>query len=525
MSSVDYLTRNSEEVRNPSTFKVDDRKRLVRFLILGSEGGTYYASEKKLTIENAECIKRLVSNDTDGVWTVQEIAKVSDAGRAPKNDPALFALAVAAKFGTPLVKREALLALPRVARIGTHLFHFLQFCTSLDVGWGRGLRKAVGSWYTTKNEAELARMLVKYQSRDGWSNRDALRLSHPKPLDVGQQAIFHWAVNGTGEGRKWEAGEHPGVEYLAAFDALKVATEVSQVVELVDKYNFPREAIPTQFLNSPEVWSALLPRMGLEAMIRNLGKMTEVGVISPLSEAEKAVCNKLLDEKAVVRARLHPLKILVARMVYCAGRGVKGSLAWTPSNRVVAALDKAFYFAFGSLEPTGKRFLKCLDVSGSMSLGNIAGMPGITPRVASGLLAMVTARTEQNWATMAFSSGFIPVNITPTMSLNEIVDTISNLPFDATDCSLPMVWAEKNRIPVDVFEVYTDSETNCNKITPHVALKRYRDKMGIDSKLVVVAMTSSNTSIANPADAGMLDVVGFDTSTPDLILDFARNLL
>ena len=29
----------------------------------------------------------------------------------------------------------------------------------------------------------------------------------------------------------------------------------------------------------PKVWEALLPHMGLTAMLRNLGKMTEVGLL------------------------------------------------------------------------------------------------------------------------------------------------------------------------------------------------------------------------------------------------------
>jgi 60 kDa SS-A/Ro ribonucleoprotein len=34
-------------------------------------------------------------------------------------------------------------------------------------------------------------------------------------------------------------------------------------------------------------------------------------------------------------------------------------------------------------------------------------------------------------------------------------------------------------------------------------------------------MTATEFSIADPSDAGMLDVVGFDTATPQLITDFS----
>ena len=71
-------------------FAVDDWKRLQRFLVLGSEGGTYYVRERNLTIDNAQCVARCLK--ADGNRVVDMIVEVSDAGRAPSNDPALFAL-------------------------------------------------------------------------------------------------------------------------------------------------------------------------------------------------------------------------------------------------------------------------------------------------------------------------------------------------------------------------------------------------------------------------------------------------
>src|SRR5581483_7315445 len=90
----------TDQVRNSAggyAWAVDDWKRLDRFLILGSEGGSYYASEQKLTVENAEAVRRCIA--ADGARVVARIVEISDAGRAPKNDPALFALAMAAGLG------------------------------------------------------------------------------------------------------------------------------------------------------------------------------------------------------------------------------------------------------------------------------------------------------------------------------------------------------------------------------------------------------------------------------------------
>src|SRR5918994_7457536 len=104
---------------------VDNWTRLRRFLVLGSEGGSYYADEWTLTRENAKTVERCL--EIDGERTVDEIVRVSEAGRAPKNDPALFALAMAAGAGDEPIRKAALAALSRVARTGMHLFQFAQF--------------------------------------------------------------------------------------------------------------------------------------------------------------------------------------------------------------------------------------------------------------------------------------------------------------------------------------------------------------------------------------------------------------
>ena len=121
---------------------VDVWTRLRRFLVLGSEGGSYYASQWTLTRENALAVEQAVRED--GPRAIAEIVRISREGRAPKNDPALFALALAAGVGDEATRKAALDALPQVARTGTHLFQFATFVEGFR-GWGRSLRRAVGA--------------------------------------------------------------------------------------------------------------------------------------------------------------------------------------------------------------------------------------------------------------------------------------------------------------------------------------------------------------------------------------------
>ena len=100
---------------------------------------------------------------------------------------------------------------------------------------------------------------------------------------------------------------------------------------------------------------------------------------------------------------------------------------------------------------------------------------------------------------------------------------MNGFPFGGTDCAQPMLWAIRNRVrDVDVFVIYTDNETWAGQIHPAQALDEYRHKFNAQAKLVVVGMVSNGFSIAVPDDAGMMDVVGFDTATPGVLAQFAR---
>lgn len=83
-----------------------------------------------------------------------------------------------------------------------------------------------------------------------------------------------------------------------------------------------------------------------------------------------------------------------------------------------------------------------------------------------------------------------------------------------------MIYAMENCVPVDTFIIYTDNETWSGRIHPVQALQQYRRKIGIPAKLIVVGMTSTEFTIADPNDNGMLDCVGFDSATPQIISDF-----
>ncbi|HYW90280.1 MAG TPA: TROVE domain-containing protein, partial [Chloroflexota bacterium] len=452
----------------------------------------------------------------DGLRAVQRIKDISHSSRAPRNDPAVFALAMAAKLGDEPTRKAAFAALPDVARTSTHLFQFAEAVEAFG-GWGRATTRAVAGWYERENVGELTYQAVKYRQREGWTHADLLRLSHPKAPSAAHKELYAWIVDGV---------VPDGVEALKqinAFEQLQKETSAAAAARLITEFRLPWESVPTELRSSADVWAALLNDMPLTAMIRNLATMTRVDLVAPMADATLRVVEVLRDRERIRRARVHPMAILAALKTYEQGHGERGKHTWTPVQQVVDALNDAFYLAFDNVEATGKRWLLGVDVSGSMSTGTVSGVAGMTPRVAASAMTLVTAATEPQHVIMAFQDRFVPLGISPRERLDDVVRKTDGLPFGRTDCAQPMLYATERKLKVDIFVVYTDSETWYGQVHPVQALQQYRQKMGIPAKLIVQAFVANRFSIADPNDAGMLDVIGFDTAVPALIRDFAAN--
>ncbi|NNJ24138.1 TROVE domain-containing protein [Alienimonas chondri] len=523
---------NARQVKNSAggyVYELDRWARLDRFLILGSDAPTYYTTARDLTKENRENLDACFALNPHR--TAATVAAISEDGRAPKNDPAIFALAVGANHADPNARTAALAVMPRVCRTASHLFAFVNAATSLGRGWGRGLKRAVAAWYAAKSIDRLAYQGVKYRSRYDFDHARLMRLSHPDPRgDAERSVLYRWLANGSvPDGPASQRDKLPAI--VRAHETAMAASPRKSLVHLIEAHRLPWEALPTWANADPAVWRAMLPHLGATALLRNLGNMTRIGALAPLSAAEDLVVERLSDAEALKQARVHPLSVLVAQAVYRSGRGVKGKGAWEPNGRVLSALDDAFRTAFDAVEPTGKRFLIGLDVSGSMT-ASLSGSP-LSCREASAALALVTAATEPKCHVVGFTGEggsrwrFGSPAVAPLPPLNaqasvaEAVQAVSNLPFGPTDCALPMLYALEKRLAVDVFVVLTDNETWCGEVHPSEALRRYRKQTGLDAKLAVVGLTSTGFSIADPRDAGMLDVVGFDTAVPTILSRFA----
>lgn len=537
-----HVQADPRQVRNATGgwgFAVSDETRIRRFLTMGTYG-TYYASAEQVTADNGGLVLDWAQHRSASLVALAR--EISAAGRAPRNGPALLAVAAALGLGDVEGRRAAAAAVNDVARTGSHLEQLAKYAGQFG-GWGPLARRAFAGWYLGKDEDALAYQMVKYRRRggdeDGWSHADILKMAHPKPrradgtLMEGHNRLFAWAA-----GRDHDAAQLPAMVhgYMLAQDIGRGEgtgeSKAKAYVQLLRDYpGLPWEALPDEATGQPDVWRALIEAgLPVTALIRNLVKLTRLGVLAPMSAHLAAACARLRDGELLRKGRVHPVQILIAMKTYATGVSNPATrpagrppLTWAPVPQVLDALSDAFYLAFPAVEPAGKRTMINLDISSSM--GSSAAGYNISAREVCAAMAAVVMATEPAWGVYGFSHQFIPLQISAGMRLDTLTRAVSGLPFGSTDPSLPARWALANKVEVDTFQVWTDYEVNTGPMHPFQALEAYRQGMGIDARMQFIATTPVQYSLGDPGDPRHLDVSGFDADVPVLLANHSAGRL
>jgi len=600
----DIMTKNSA---GGFTYTVSDEESINRILILGTNSNSYYSSATKLTADAITAVKRMV-DEGKGEMILTHLLDVYESGRAPKQDPTFFVLALLTQGTMPDAVRLEAYKIVAKLRTFSQLYTWVGMRKELGEGkkgFGRGVRKTMFSMFNSRTGLQLAHQSTKYPSRkfgnESWSIGNIIDCAHipSNALSADAQLVVVYVVKGLEKAEeaflKHATDEKciAVMNYLRAVGAVKSATcTPDTAIQLIRQYHLPREVLSTHLLNAIEVWHSLLyttsvgeggkvvrrVTMPITALIRNLGVMASRGLFDDESVAQ-LVADHLNNVHVLRGGRVHPVALLVAKLTFDAGEGVKGKLSWTVNTTISEALESAFYVAFGTIEGTGKRILHAVDCSGSMTSPACA-VPYLTACQAVGTLVMEAVHRETRYfeqktkyvdpmnstsvdPTKATPDDFVVptyvqdvhlfnhnttskfVTITAQHKLHEVT-TMLQSSFGTTDCALPMICAlEKFKTSngkqglYDLFIIYTDNETYYGNIHPSEALEKYNSVTGLMAKMIVVATTPSSSSIGyggyrhccvDPTDPRnrtpfALNIVGFDLNAPTLIKNFASGQL
>ena len=552
----------TDQVKNNAggyVFDIGKWGQFERFLILGSTSGTYYASGLRITEDCSRAILECLAENPGRV--LETLVSFNDDNRCAKQDTLLFTLALIVSSDNKVAANSAGSLLPVFARTTYHLATFMNMVTARR-SWGRILKRAVANWYMVKSNWNLLYQIFKSQQREGWSHKDLITLAHPKPDNAERSAFFKFIVKDMwGENEIAEAFPPALRARFLNYSALKSMMEiqpeqfthetVQRALDIIENdSSVTWEMLPTFLLGEKHgktVWPKLIPNMGMTATIRKLGQFTSLGLIKERSDdLTTLISNRISSKEELIRQRIHPLTAISALNVYSSGHGVKGDLKWTPSPEIKESLEAAVEFSFKNTPPINKRVFIAVDVSHSMTLGDINGFPGISPRIGAGILAKIFSIQAQDYWIYGFSTkngkndvgrggrfwameepeepyeNFLlrDLNINDETNFETIIHNMQEMPYGGTDCSLPMIFASEHNLEVDAFVIITDNETWAGGKHSHKALEDYRKKSGINAKLAVIGMTATNFSIADPDDPYSMDMIGMDSNSPAILHSF-----
>lgn len=529
--------READMIRNSAggySFTKDSLRKVEDFLILGTTGGTYYCGEDKLTVTNVGWLAEAIQ--AGGVAVVNLIRDISASRppRAPKNRPAVYALAQVFATGDAAAVQAAKAVFADVVRTTDHLSMFTGYYKAAKgkatghgtaLVTGRAVRTAMASWFLAGDADSVAWKALKARQRktpqgEDLTLRDVLRVAHPKAGTPERAALLRWLA-----GKDGDDAARSLVPALDRFLITQAVTREKEAVKAVTDLKVPWEYLPSQFQSSPAVWEALAPHVGMTALIRNLARMTRMGVLAPFAAANDVVVRRLTDQKALNGARIHPMDLFLALLVYREGHSQPHLKAerqtWSPVPAITDALEAAYDLSFASAVPSGKKMLVAVDCSGSMGAGvSFNGTLIGSAYNIGNAMAVILARIEGgNVHVIDFGDSVHASRVTARTNLREIPRW--QMPGGGTDLSLPAEWARDRKLDVDGIVILSDMETWAGSSHPAQALTAYRRQYG-RTRLVCAALTAAGHTVADTQDEDALNIAGVDAHLPRLVGQFVR---
>jgi 60 kDa SS-A/Ro ribonucleoprotein len=491
-------------------FKADIWQILRRCLLIGTAEGAYYAGKHELTQEFVDTIQLAI--EADPYRVADEILYASD-GRSINNSAPILALVLLSMGETPEAKLAFTEIFPQVVRTGSHFYEWLSYTKAMR-GFGKIVREAGKTWLSNEDVKGLAYQLLKYQQRQGFSHRDALRLFHVKPTTEDHNLLFNWVINGWDELPSQIPSE--ALKQIWWYEWLK--RHPDQTHKAISQGHLTHEMAAPVGQMDKRAWQLLFDEMPIGAMLRNLGSLTELRILTSKERKNiKRVAQVLNNREHLKKGRIHPIDVLKALKTYQSGGSLgKSQKTWTVVPQIVHILEKAVELSFDVIEPTNKVFLHAVDISGSMSWNTVSSI-GLTCCEIATVMALVTAKAEKNYVIRGFSTEFIDLGITAKDSLKTAMTKANNSNFGGTDASVAYNWMIRHKFKADMICFWTDNETWAGIKHTSRALAEYRQKINPNIKAVYVTLAPYNITLVDPKDRNSWDIAGFDPGTPRLI--------
>lgn len=454
--------------------------------------------------------------------------------------PVAYVLAKCARHSDREISQQAYRLLPEICKTPSHLFLFHFYCKqALHLnGWPRSHRKAIAAWYTENKQyredvVHLARHITKYGRRHGISQKKMIKSSHPKPPNVKFDFVFRYVTRGlrstnvkfsTTDSKKDMSDDCEG--FIRDYNAIK-SEDVQEgfLIDIIKKWRLSWEHVPATFLRSVEVWRAILlnTQMPVTAMIRNLVRMTILGLLQPGSYEENVFCTRLENSSILEQANIHPFHVLTALSAYRKGsqKSREGEdIQWDVNERVVQALLEAI-LKIHPVPHSNKRLLVAIDTTSEMAK-NI-GSSWVTIKMAAATLAFQIHCSSPRSKVVTFSTTTQDLCFQVNGSVLDIENALEeiNQSTENNDVifSVPFAHARQNQDLYDGIILLTSEIDTDNAATIRESFLEYRQQRNTQAKCVVITYRQSK-HVGLEEDLNILDIEGADACAAKEIIEF-----
>lgn len=485
-------------------FKGEPLALLRRWLYLGTPNNLYYQSGEENVRKHMAVAAEAMKSANAG--TVAEMI-VDASERGVSIHTPILAVALFSMQTTPEYNAAFRPLVLKAIRTGSHLLEFCGYVKELR-GFGPKVRGAITAWIDRQTPHGLAYQALKYQNRYGWRMRDALRVAKPRGRDRPLiDPVLRWVVGKHAEGALPEP--------LGIYESmLKEPMREADLVAAIRLHGLTHEMVPGNQKMTPGVWRALFEKMPVGATIRNLGNLTDKGMFGQDDGGldDVTALKERLTIDRMKGAYIHPLNLAMAAKTYEAGgEAGKSRLRWQPNPKVTALLMGRVEDLMSKVEPTGKRVLHALDVSGSMFGGSPLG--GLHPAHVAGIMALSALKSDPDRArVMYFHTSTIHAGMSEDHTVRDVLNPQSSLwrgvaPM-GTDASLPFAYAVQKDMKLDAVVVYTDAQTWAGIEHVSVAFERLRKQCpGVRAIFVYVVAYGDRVTLTDPDNPDMHDIV------------------
>ena len=271
-----------------------------------------------------------------------------------------------------------------------------------STGWHSSMKTMISKWYNNKTIYELISEITNNNVYNNWSHKDIIKLAHVKIKDNDKNKLIKYIV------QDFKSIDKNLFTYLYAYQHLKYIKTENEVIQYILDYNFTRDQIPSYWLNNHSIWRTLLNNMSTITLLKNLNKMTLIGLFYNNPDIINIVLHKLNESNDI-----NPFQYLITLKLY---KLLNKQMIPTILNTLDNLLQKSIINNNYNLYQ--KKILIGVDISYNMLNTTVNGIKYLSCIELSCLLSIIFTYINKNTNIIKITDTFSDVNLDIINSFN-----------------------------------------------------------------------------------------------------------